>query len=118
MNKKLWVIIILVVVLGISFLVYRNITGSAVSGELDGFAQCLTDNGIKMYGTDWCSHCQNQKKLFGKSFKQIDFIDCDRNRSECLSAGIEGYPTWKINGESYPGEQSLERLSSLSGCEL
>ena len=62
--------------------------------------------------------CQNQKKLFGKSFKFIDYIDCDRDRALCLSNGVEGYPTWKINGESYPGEQSLERLAQLSGCEL
>ena len=56
MNKKVLVIIISVVIV-ISFFVYRNITGNAVAGELDNFAQCLTDNGVKMYGTDWCSHC-------------------------------------------------------------
>jgi glutaredoxin len=84
----------------------------------DFFAQCLSEKGVKMYGTDWCSHCKNQKEMFGNSFQYITFIDCDWNKDECLSAGVEGYPTWIIDGENYPGEQSLNRLASLSGCKL
>lgn len=82
------------------------------------FAQCLTDEGVTMYGTDWCSHCQNQKKAFGGSFELINYIDCDKQRDECILVGVKGYPTWEINGELYPGEQSLGRLASLAGCEL
>jgi len=26
------------------------------------FAKCLTENGAKMYGAYWCTHCENQKK--------------------------------------------------------
>jgi len=84
----------------------------------DNFAQCLTDEGAVMYGTEWCSHCQNQKKAFRDSFKYIDFVDCDKQKSVCGEAGIEGYPTWKINGQNYPGEKELDALASLSGCSL
>ncbi|MBS3137116.1 hypothetical protein J4232_01660 [Candidatus Woesearchaeota archaeon] len=42
------------------------------------------------------------------------YVDCDKNRQECLSAGVTGYPTWKINGQNYPGEQSIGRLAQLS----
>ena len=115
--KKIWLIVIALALVLAFFLIKPFFTGNVVN-ELDNFAQCLTDNEVKMYGTEWCSHCQNQKKLFGKSFKFVDYIDCDKNKDVCLSAGIKGYPTWKINGESYPGEQSLERLAQLSGCEL
>jgi glutaredoxin len=87
-------------------------------GQYDEFAQCLTENGAKMYGTSWCSYCQKQKDLFGSSFKYVDFVDCDKNKQECLSAGVTGYPTWKINGENYPGLQSLDRLVQLSRCGL
>jgi hypothetical protein len=89
------------------------------SGEAtnyDDLAQCLTDKGAVMYGTEWCSHCQNQKKAFGDSFQYIDFVDCDQSRDKCLDAGIQGYPTWKIEGVNYPGEQSLDRLAGLAGC--
>lgn len=87
-------------------------------GKYDTFAQCLTEKGVKMYGTEWCSHCKNQKKMFGKSFQFVDYIDCDRNKDECLRNGVRGYPTWIIDGEKYPGEQPLYRLASLSGCEV
>ncbi len=87
-------------------------------GKLDDFAQCLTEKGATMYGTAWCSHCKNQKELFGNSFKYVDYVDCDYNKQECLDNGVRGYPTWKINGENYPGEQSLYKLASLSGCDL
>jgi len=91
-------------------------TGSP--GQYDEFAQCLTAKGIKMYGTNWCTYCKKQKELFGSSFKYIDFVDCDKNKQECLAAGVTGYPTWKINGENYIGLQQLSRLAELSGCEL
>ena len=87
-------------------------------GGYDLFAQCLTEKGVKMYGTEWCSHCKNQKKMFGDSFQHVDYIDCDLNKDECQEAGIGGYPTWIIGGEKYPGEQSFERLASLTECEL
>ena len=85
-------------------------------GEFDALAQCLTEQGVTMYGTEWCSHCKAQKETFGSSFQYIDYIDCDNNRDACVEAGVEGYPTWSINGKNYPGEQPLERLASLAGC--
>lgn len=87
------------------------------SGNNDALAQCLNDNGAVMYGTEWCSHCKNQKAAFGDSFQYIDYVDCDRNNAACEQAGINGYPTWQIAGQNYPGEQPLERLATLAGCE-
>jgi hypothetical protein len=97
-----------------------SITGKATDsqGELDSFAQCLTDKGVKMFGTEWCSHCKNQKAEFGSSFEYVDYIDCDADKTACIQAGVEGYPTWQINGQNYPGKQPLGKLASLSGCEL
>lgn len=114
--KSPWTyVIIAILLIGILF-GYKNITGNVVkSSQYDEFAKYLTEQGIKMYGTEWCSHCKNQKKLFGSSFQYIDYIDCDKDRQKCLSAGVQGYPTWKINENNYPGEQSLERLAQLSG---
>ncbi len=91
---------------------------SSKPGQYDAFAQGLPEKGATMYGTEWCSHCQNQKKEFGKSFDYINYVDCDRNKKECLLADVEGYPTWKINGTNYPGEQRLSRLAYLTGCKL
>lgn len=92
--------------------------------NLDDFAKCLTDNDVKMYGAYWCPHCENNKKAFGDSWKYITYVECavegqpQVQTTACTVAGIEGYPTWVIKGEKYPGEQSLENLARLSGCKL
>ncbi|NOQ56108.1 MAG: hypothetical protein GQ477_04885 [Nanohaloarchaea archaeon] len=78
----------------------------------------MTDNSAKMYGAEGCSHCQNQKKEFGKSFEYIDYVECPENEFECKNAGVTGYPTWSIDGTNYPGTQTFARLSELSGCPL
>ncbi|MBS3174021.1 hypothetical protein J4399_06710 [Candidatus Woesearchaeota archaeon] len=89
--------------------------------NLDEFSQCLTDKGVKFYGTYTC--CENQKKLFGDSFKYVVYVECaDKDNPqvqtpECEAAGISGYPTWIINDKQYPGEQTLEGLAKLTGCE-
>lgn len=112
----LWIIAISTIVILLFYNPFKAKTSEV--GQYDVFAQCLTDAGVKMYGTEWCPHCQNQKKLFGKSFKIINYIDCDKNRETCLIEGIQGYPTWKLNGESYTGEQSFKSLAQISECKL
>ncbi|MGM5484839.1 MAG: hypothetical protein ACQEP1_03120 [Nanobdellota archaeon] len=90
-----------------------------VSGDKGEFAACLTENGATFYGTNTCSHCQTQKEMFGSSMENVDFINCNENRQECLREGIEAYPTWKFSdGTSRRGVQPLERLASKTGCEL
>lgn len=81
------------------------------------FAECISDSGAILYGTSWCSHCQNQKALFGSTIEKINFIDCGASREACSEAGITAYPTWVIGGEKYLGTQSLEKLAQLTGCE-
>ena len=117
-NQKVIIGLMVIVVLAIGLFGYNSLTNDAGSEELDKFAQCLTEKGVQMYGTEWCSHCKNQKKLFGSSFEFIDYIDCDEDRAECVKAEVTGYPTWRVNGQNYPGEKSLERLGNLGGCEL
>ena len=88
------------------------------SREYDGFASCLSESGAVMYGTDRCSHCKDQKEMFGASFDEVNFVNCDYQRDACLIAGVGGYPTWKVGGKNYEGAMNLERLAKLSGCEL
>lgn len=87
-------------------------------GTYDTFAQCLTENNLTMYGTEWCPHCQNQKELFEGSFYLVDYIDCDLNKAECINQGVTGYPAWKYQGEAYSGTRELQFFADLTGCEL
>ncbi len=91
--------------------------------QYDEVAKCITDAGTKMYGAYWCPHCQQQKKMFSKSWKHIHYIECAEGRQgqtkECQDAGITGYPTWEFSdGTRISGEQNVETLARLSGCEM
>jgi hypothetical protein len=91
--------------------------------NLDAFAQCLGDSGAKMYGASWCSHCNDQKDMFGDSWEHVDYVECSGplggQAAECVQAGIEGYPTWEFpDGGKKAGTLTFEQLSQFSGCPL
>jgi glutaredoxin len=89
------------------------------SAGLDIFAQCLADKNLTFYGASWCPHCQNQKKLFGESFKYIKYVECTEDTQLCTEKGISAYPTWMSNdGTKRVGELSFKLLSEASGCPI
>ena len=82
------------------------------------FAQCLTDAGYQLAGSNNCISCSRQKALFGDTFQYIDFHNCNVDRQWCMDHGVQVFPTWLLpEGRVLPGLQPLERLSELSGCE-
>ncbi|WP_413160001.1 vitamin K epoxide reductase family protein [Capilliphycus salinus ALCB114379] len=99
-----------------------QITTTSGPAEIE-LARHLKQVKAKEYGAYWCSHCYEQKQLFGKeAFAIIDYVECDAKGNNarpqlCKDAGITGYPTWEINGQFYPGVASLEKLADLSGYQ-
>ena len=93
-------------------------------GPYDDFAKCLNDKGAKMYGTFWCSHCKDQKEMFGNSWKHVNYIECStpdgKGQTEiCAAEGIRGYPTWEFpDGERASGLISFQERSEKTGCTL
>ena len=77
-----------------------------------------------MFGAYWCSHCQQQKKLFGSAWDQVDYIECSLPGGQaqtevCIQAKIQSYPTWEFApNDRLTGKLSLEQLSAKSGCPL
>ena len=89
----------------------------ALGRNHNGFAQCLTQKGVVMYGTEHCPACIQQKELFGKSFKYVNYIDCNLRREEC--AEIQYTPTWEFSdGGQVVGYLELSQLSKMSGCKI
>jgi len=90
--------------------------------NLDDFAKCITEKGAAFYGASWCPHCADQKTMFGSSLQYVKYVECavegqpQVQTKECTAAGISGYPTWIVNGQSYPGEQTIASLAKLTGC--
>src|SRR3989338_7504677 len=98
---KFLIIIVLVIGGVIGFGVYAT----SRPAPLDGFAQCLGEKGATFYGAFWCPHCQNQKKLFGRSERLLPYVECSTpdgqgQTMECREKEIQSYPTWIFaNGE-------------------
>ena len=85
------------------------------------FAKFLKDNNIVMYSAYWCPHCHDQKQLFGKqAVKELTVVECAQdgknNQYElCQKKGIDGFPSWEINGEIYSGTRDLNDLAIITG---
>ncbi|KMT11182.1 hypothetical protein BVRB_5g111100 [Beta vulgaris subsp. vulgaris] len=103
---------------------YPTLIISGSSPYAISLAQHLKSIGAKMYGAFWCSHCQEQKEMFGsEAMKILDYVECFPDGVKkgikmvpaCNEVGIEGFPTWVINGEVLSGEKTLEELAEISG---
>uniref|UniRef100_A0A1J3JE63 Thiol-disulfide oxidoreductase LTO1 n=1 Tax=Noccaea caerulescens TaxID=107243 RepID=A0A1J3JE63_NOCCA len=90
-------------------------------------AKHLNSIGAKMYGAFWCSHCLEQKQMFGReAAKLLNYVECfpqgykkgTKIFKACSEAGIEGFPTWIINGQVLSGEVELAELADMSGFSL
>ncbi len=121
MKKILVASVVIVIIAAIAVFVTSYETDNP---KYDNFAKCLTEKGVKMYGTYWCPHCQNQKRMFDGSWQYVNYIECSlpdkAGQTEiCKIAGIKGYPTWEFSdGKRLEGEVIFAELSQLSGCEL
>jgi len=86
-------------------------------------AQCITDSGAKLYGTFWCPHCTEQKKMFGDAIELIDYTECtvdgkrDSMNPDCTEANITSLPTWIFgDGTRMSGAVELDELANRTGC--
>ena len=119
-NAMIWLAVIIIAIGLIGWGVWHSVQ----PGELDSFAQCLSDSDAIFYGAFWCSHCQNQKALFGKSERLLPYIECSTPDGRgmipsCQEKGVKGYPTWVFADSSkLEGEVALDTLAEKTGCAL
>jgi len=92
---------------------------SGTVGNLDNYAKCLTEKGMTMYGAYWCQHCKNIKKLFGDSFKYVQYVECTVETKTCTDKGVNGYPTFIFSdGSRLEGEITLSDFANKTSCPL
>ena len=65
-----------------------------------------------IYGADFCKYTAEQKAMFGKSEKHLNYKDYTERQD------IKITPTWIVNGQKYERVQSFEKLSELTGCKF
>ena len=104
--------------------------------EVDTFAKCLSEKGVKYYGAFWCANCAKQNKMFGTSKQYINYIECDPrctrdennklpaycmgnlgNPELCIEKNVEKYPDFEFaDGSRLVGVQEFETLAAKTGC--
>ena len=93
------------------------------SSQKINFAKFLSQNNIFMYSAYWCSHCFDQKQLFGQeAVKELSIIECAKDGKDsqtelCIEKEIQGFPSWEINGAIYSGVKNLNELAVMTGYE-
>ena len=106
---------------------YIGVVGKPPAVEdptLRALAVHLAETGVKMYGAEWCPHCQDQKAMFGPAAKRLPYVECSMGRqgsaqtAACRQAAIKTYPTWEIKGQRYEEVLSPVRLAELTGFNL
>lgn len=113
------VLLMLAVVSGLS-----TVARSSDQTTVDAFAKCLTTKKVTIYGSFWCSHCDDQKKLFGNSLQYVNYVECSQRDDRevvfaCRIKQIRYTPTRIFaDGERREGMQPLQQLSTKTGCSL
>lgn len=95
---------------------------TTVSGAAEiKFAEYLAANDVVFYGAYWCSHCQEQKSLFGAAAaRKLKYIECaadgqNSQRQLCKDINIQMFPTWEYQGQFLPGTRDLRELAKATG---
>ena len=123
MKIKLFIIFVVgtvIIVGGLGYFVNKPQKGPS---NLGPFAQCLKDSEAVFYGAFWCSHCQEQKKMFGSSKDLLPYVECsntDNTQTQiCKDKKIGGYPTWTFkDGTQVSGKMELAQLAEKTQCVL
>lgn len=96
---------------------------AVVDPKWEALAKALTQAKAKFYGATWCSHCQDQKAMFGAAFEYVPYIECApdpnnpyRQAEVCKAANIEAYPTWVFDtGIKVMNVMTFDELASQIG---
>ena len=101
-----------------------EVTGQSTPQAV-ALAQHLSRVGARMYGAFWCSHCGEQKQLFGRqAAAELPYVECFPQgyrkgvpiAQACEAQHLDGFPTWVFpDGTRVEGDQTLEKLGKLSG---
>lgn len=121
--KLLDAVSILAIVAVIAIFIFFAMQPKAAPADYDVFAKCLTEKGAKMYGSELCTHCQEQKESFGESWQYVTYVECHSQMGSqtqaCTDAGIKAYPTWEFADKSRTvGTMEFDQLSEATGCAL
>ena len=139
MDKNTKYVLIVIVVIGILYLLYKNSSESLSSSE-SNTVQKSTDTDkmqeensktkLSVYYTNWCGYSQRFNKDLDDGLEAdinklnvpVERVDCEKNKNLCESLGVPGYPTVLLHKDDkivqYNGDRSKTDLLNFVGNNL
>ncbi len=74
----------------------------------------LNSKGIILWGGDNEKFTIQQKAQFGRHVHKLKYVNCEQNRAVCEKAGVQGLPSWQVNGRMIIGFRQLDDLKAMS----
>ena len=136
MNKNSKYVLVVVMILAILYLLYRNSSESystcarrnqpdthdSVTMHQNDETKSSASKKLVVHHTTWCGYSRQhlnqmkqglEKKLNDVGVK-VEYIDCDKDKEACVRAGVRGYPTLILHTEKgavrYNGNRSEQDL--------
>lgn len=128
MDKNTKYVLIVIIVLGILYLLYKNRSESLSSNKIN-VKQENKDNTynkdktkLSVYYTNWCGYSQRFNKDLDNGLEAdinkldvpVERVDCEKNKNLCESVGVPGYPTVLLHKKDkivqYNGDRSKTDL--------
>ena len=84
------------------------------------FSQCLADNGMVIYGSQFCPYCNELAQLMGGyEAVQSVYVECTVEQARCAQETLTDYvPEVQLNGEVFEGERTLSSFAQATGCTV
>ena len=89
----------------------------AEEGDLIG---CLEQNGVRIYGAEWCPACSRLAESLG-GYDVVDpiWVECTDEQQRCQQEMHgSGVPEIQINGQLYQGSRDPEAIAEEVGCSI
>ncbi len=115
MKKKKMRVITTIIIIAVIVLSIFIITSKPETKTTKEIAKCIGEKSI-LYTQLGCSACKSQEEMFGENYQYLNTIDCFYDTQTCIDEGVQGTPTWEINGEKHLGTKSVEKLMELTNC--
>ncbi len=94
-------------------------TGDMLAVEEPGeLVDCLDEEGVTIYGSEWCPYCTELAEAFG-GYDTVDpiWVECTEEEQRCEEEMQgQGVPEIQINGELYEGPRDPESIAQEVGC--
>lgn len=98
----------------------ENYEEEEIDEEMSSLIDCLAEEGVVIYGSEWCPFCADLVDNFG-GYDIIDpiYVECTEEDQRCQEEMIgRGVPEIQVEGEVYEGSRSPSDVAEKFNCEL